>query len=53
MIEMIEIMNKAKMNLLYIPPLFNGHDVLPSATVKPKLSAGLFTQNSNFDDSGI
>ena len=32
---------------------FNDNEVLLSSTDKAKLSAGLFTQNCNLDDSGI
>ena len=36
-----------------IPPLFNGLDVLSSASDKAKLFAKNFSKNSNLDDSGI
>ena len=36
-----------------IPPLYNGLEVLPSASDKAKLFALNFSNNSNFDDSGI
>ena len=36
-----------------IPPLFNGPEVLSSASDKPKLFAKNFSKNSNLDDSGI
>ena len=36
-----------------IPPLFNGPDVLSSASDKAKLFAKNFSKNSNLDDSGI
>ena len=36
-----------------IPPLFNGPEVLPSASDKAKLFAENFSKNSNLDDSGI
>ena len=36
-----------------IPPLFNGPDVLSSASDKAKLFAESFSRNSNLDDSGI
>ena len=36
-----------------IPPLFNGLDVLSSASDKAKLLAENFFKNSNLDDSGI
>ena len=36
-----------------IPPLFNGPEVLPSASDKAKLFAKNFSKNSNLDDSGI
>ena len=35
-----------------IPPLFNGPEVLSSASDKPKLFAENFSMNSNLDDSG-
>ena len=35
-----------------IPPLFNGPEVLTSASEKAKLFAELFSKNSNLDDSG-
>ena len=36
-----------------IPPLFNGPEVLSSASDKAKLFAENFSKNSNFDDSGV
>ena len=36
-----------------IPPLFNGPEVLSSASDKAKLFAESFSKNSNLDDSGI
>ena len=36
-----------------IPPLFNGIEVLSSASDKAKLFAENFYKNSNLDDSGI
>ena len=36
-----------------IPPLFNGPEVLSSASDKAKLFAQNFSKNSNLDDSGI
>ena len=36
-----------------IPPLFNGPEVLPFVINKAKLFAENFSNNSNFDDSGI
>ena len=36
-----------------IPPLFNGPEVLPSASDKAKLFAKKFPKNSNLDDCGI
>ena len=36
-----------------IPPLFNGPEMLSSASDKAKLFAKNFSQNCNFDDSGI
>ena len=44
------ILNKGKSA---IPPLFNGPEVLPSASDKAKLFAENFTLNSNLDDSGV
>ena len=44
------VLNKSKSA---IPPLFNGPDVLSSASDKTKLFAENFSWNSNFDDSGI
>ena len=44
------ILNKGKSA---IPPLFNGLEVLSSASDKPKLFAENFSKNSNLDDSGI
>ena len=35
-----------------IPPLFNGLEVLTSASEKAKLFVELFSKNSNLDDSG-
>ena len=43
----------AKVNLLYIPPLFSRLEVLSSASDKAKLFAEIFSENSNLDDSGI
>ena len=43
------VLNKGKSA---IPPLFNGPEVLPSASDKAKLSAKDFSKNSNLDDSG-
>ena len=43
-------LNKSK---AAIPPLFNGPEVLPSASGKVKLFAKNFSMNSIFDDSGI
>ena len=42
-------MNREKSS---IPPLFNGLEVLTSASEKVKLFAELFSKNSNLDDSG-
>ena len=42
-----------KVNLLYIPPLFNRLELLSSASDKAKLFAKTFSKNSNLDDSGI
>ena len=36
-----------------IPPLFNGPEVLSSASDKAKLLAENFSKNSNLDDSGV
>ena len=36
-----------------IPPLFNGQEVLPSASDKAKLFSKNFSKNSNPDDLGI
>ena len=36
-----------------IPPLFNGPEVLSSASVKARLFAKNFSKNSNLDDLGI
>ena len=44
------VLNKGKSA---IPPLFNGPEVLPSASDKAKLFAENFSKNSNLDDSGI
>ena len=44
------VLNKGKSA---IPPLFNGPEVLSSATDKAKLFAENFSLNSNLDDSGI
>ena len=44
------VLNKSK---LAIPPLFNGPEVLSSASDKAKLFAKNFSKNSNLDDSGI
>ena len=44
------VLNKGKSA---IPPLFNGPEVLFSASDKAKLFAGNFSMNSNLDDSGI
>ena len=44
------VLNKGKSA---IPPLFNGPEVLSSASDKAKLFAENFSKNSNFDDSGI
>ena len=44
------VLNKGKST---IPPLFNGQDVLSSASDKAKLFAKNFSKNSNLDDSGI
>ena len=44
------VLNKGKSA---IPPLFNGLEVLSSASDKAKLFAKNFSNNSNLDDSGI
>ena len=44
------VLNKGKSA---IPPLFNGPEVLSSASDKAKLFAKIFSMNSNLDDSGI
>ena len=44
------VLNKGKSA---IPPLFNGLEVLSSASDKVKLFAENFSMNSNLDDSGI
>ena len=44
------VLNKSKSA---IPPLFNGLEVLSSASDKAKLFAKNFSKNSNLDDSGI
>ena len=44
------VLNKGKSA---IPPLFNGPEVLPSASDKVKLFTKNFSMNSNLDDSGI
>ena len=44
------VLNKGKSVL---PPLFNGPEVLSSASDKAKLFAKNFSKNSNLDDSGI
>ena len=42
----------AKTNLLAIPPLFKGPEVLSSASDKAKLFAENFSKNSDLDNSG-
>ena len=44
------VLNKSKSA---IAPLFNGPEVLSSASDKAKLFAKNFSKNSNLDDSGI
>ena len=44
------VLNKGKS---VIPPLFNGPEVLSSASDKAKLFAENFSKNFNLDDSGI
>ena len=46
------IYTSTKVNLLYISPLFNGPEVLSSASDKVKLFVKNFSKNSNIDDSG-
>ena len=47
---MNSVLNKGK---YAIPPLFNGLEVLSSASDEAKLFAKNFSKNSNLDDSGI
>ena len=44
------VLNKCK---FAIPPLFNGWELLSSASDKAKFFAENFSVNSNLDDSGI
>ena len=44
------VLNKGKST---IPPLFNGPEVLSSASDKAKLFAKKFSKNFNLDESGI
>ena len=44
------VLNKGKSD---IPPLFNGLDVLASASDKPKLFAKNFSKNFNLDDWSV
>ena len=44
------VLNKAK---FAIPPLFNGPEVLSSASDKARLFVKNFSKNSNLDESGI
>ena len=44
------VLNKSKSA---IPPLFNGPEMLSSASDKAKLFPENFSKNSNLDDSGI
>ena len=44
------VLNKGKS---FIPPLFNGTELLPSASDKAKLFAKNFPNKSNLDDSGV
>ena len=46
-------MFSTKVNLLYIPPVFNCLEVLSSTSDKAKLFAENFSKNSNLDDSDI
>ena len=50
--ELLIVFSK-KVNLLYLLSLFNGPDVLSSASDKAKLFTKSFSKNSNLDDSGI
>ena len=45
-----KVLNKGRST---VPSLFNRLEVLSSASVKAKLLAKNFSENSNFDDSGI
>ena len=47
------IVFSTKVNLLYIPPLFNNLEVLCSGSDRVKLFAENFSKGSNLDDSGI
>ena len=47
---LISVLNKVKSPT---PPLFNGLEVLPSASDKAKLFAEKFPKNFNLDESGI
>ena len=47
------IVFSTKINLLYIPPLFNRPEVLSSASDKAKLFVENSSMNSNLDDPGI
>ena len=47
------IVFSAKLNLLYIPPLFNSLEVLSSASDKVKFFTKNFSKISNVDDSDI
>ena len=44
------VLNKDKFAM---PPLFNGPEVLSSASDKAKLFAKIFSKNSNLDDAGV
>ena len=44
------VLNKGKS---FVPPLFNGTEVLSSASDKVKVFTENFSKNSNLDDSGI
>ena len=46
-------MFSTKINLLYIPPLLNGTEVLSSVSDIAKSFTKNFSKNSNLDDSGM
>ena len=49
----LPIVFSTKVNLLYIPPIFNRSEVLSSTSDKAILFAENFSKNSNRDNSGI